>query len=160
MIISWFVPGTPAQQGSKRHVGRGIMVESNPQLKSWRGAVAQGCPMEAPLNGPIRLFLEFCYCRPKAHYGRRNGEPYLKSDAPLYKTSAPDLDKLVRAVGDALTGVAYFDDAQVAELHVKKVYTSQQAGVLVLLEPADSGLVLYSRQQLADELINRPLSRC
>ena len=160
MTVSFFVPGTPAQQGSKRYVGKGIMIDTNSQLKSWRGAVAQACPMEAPLNGPIRLYLEFCYCRPKSHYGSKNKEPYLKPDAPLYKTSAPDLDKPIRAIGDALTGVAYVDDAQVAELHVKKTYTCQQAGVFVQIEAirSDGCERAYNEMQVTAELINHPLS--
>ena len=164
MIVSFFVPGIPSAQGSKRFMGtrngKGIMLDTNPQLKSWRGAVAQACPMEAPLTGPIKLSLEFCYPRPKNHYGRKNKEPYLKPDAPIYKTSAPDLDKLVRAVGDSLTGVAYIDDAQVAELHVKKTYTCQQAGVFVQIEAIRGGGCerAYNEMQLADELINHPLS--
>lgn len=31
--------GTPAPQGSKRHVGRGVMIESSKNLKPWREAV-------------------------------------------------------------------------------------------------------------------------
>jgi len=34
----------------------------------------------------------------------------------------PDVDKLARALLDALTGVAYGDDAQVVEMHVCKTY--------------------------------------
>jgi hypothetical protein len=32
----------------------------------------------------------------------------------------PDLDKLVRAVGDALTGILYRDDAQIVSLNASK----------------------------------------
>ena len=93
--------------------GKGIMLDTNPQLKSWRACVSQACPMEAPLNGPVALKLEFRFSRPKSHYGSKNKEPYLKSDAPYYKTSTPDADKLARAILDSLTGIAYIDDAQV-----------------------------------------------
>ena len=33
------VHGTPAPQGSKRHVGNGVMVESSAKVKPWREAV-------------------------------------------------------------------------------------------------------------------------
>jgi len=37
----WFeVPGIPAPQGSKRHVGGGRMVESSRSLPEWRASVA------------------------------------------------------------------------------------------------------------------------
>ena len=73
----------------------------------------------------------FRFSRPKSHYGRKNKEPYLKYDAPYYKTSAPDCDKLARAILDALTGVAYIDDAQVCKLSAAKVYTEGTEGVQI-----------------------------
>ena len=48
-----------------------------------------------------------------------------KSD---HHTTAPDLDKLTRAVLDALTGVLYLDDKQVIELHARKQYALYPAG--------------------------------
>ena len=35
MILSFVVLGSPVGQGSKRHVGNGVMMES-PKLKPWR----------------------------------------------------------------------------------------------------------------------------
>jgi len=35
---------------------------------------------------------------------------------------APDIDKLLRAVSDALTGVGYMDDAQIVEVYASKIY--------------------------------------
>ena len=35
---------------------------------------------------------------------------------------APDLDKLIRAVLDGLTGVAYEDDGQVVQIEAQKLY--------------------------------------
>ena len=40
-VITIRVYGTPAPQGSKRHVGRGVMVESSKKVKPWREAVKQ-----------------------------------------------------------------------------------------------------------------------
>ena len=37
--ISWTSTGIPAPQGSKRHVGRGIMIEANKALPAWREQV-------------------------------------------------------------------------------------------------------------------------
>lgn len=38
-MIEITVHGLPAPQGSKRHVGRGVMVESSKNVKPWRSAV-------------------------------------------------------------------------------------------------------------------------
>ena len=37
--IEFFVEGIPASQGSKRHVGRGILIESSKRVKPWRSDV-------------------------------------------------------------------------------------------------------------------------
>jgi crossover junction endodeoxyribonuclease RusA len=136
-VITFFAPGQPAAQGSKRHVGNGVMLETNPHLKSWRSVVAGACPMAEPLHRCLRMEIIFFYPRPQAHYGRRKGERYLKPTAPTHKQSTPDLDKLVRAIGDALKGVAYVDDALVVELQAAKVYTEAQTGAHITLIPLD-----------------------
>ena len=40
LLCVMFVPGLPATQGSKRHVGRGIIVDSCNRLAPWRNLVA------------------------------------------------------------------------------------------------------------------------
>jgi len=48
----------------------------------------------------------------------------------------PDVDKLCRALMDALTGVAYQDDGQVVALSVRKIYADKvRARVIVMAEP-------------------------
>jgi crossover junction endodeoxyribonuclease RusA len=135
LSIEFFAAGQPAQQGSKRSVGNGRFVEVNPNLHSWRSVVAAACPLEAPLTLPVSLDIEFRYNRPRAHYGSRKGQSYLKEAAPAFKGSAPDADKLARAVLDALTGIAYVDDALVVHLSVLKVYTEGTAGAHITIAP-------------------------
>lgn len=120
---SFFVPGTPAPQGSKKHVGNGVMIESSKHLKLWRAKVAWAAKqhIKAPRAGAIRLDLHFVMPRPKSHYGTGRNADKLKTYAPASHVQKPDLDKLVRAVGDALTGVAYVDDSQtVGGSHMKR----------------------------------------
>ena len=121
-MIEFFVPGQPASQGSKKHVGRGIMIDTDPRLKSWRGLVAELCPKGTFFDGPVRLTAVVQYLRPQSHYGRKKGERYLKDDAPHFKSSRPDADKIARAILDSLTGVLYKDDAQIVMLEIVKVY--------------------------------------
>jgi crossover junction endodeoxyribonuclease RusA len=107
-----FIPGTPAPQGSKRHVGHGRMIESSVAVGPWRERVAlavhqEGCPL---LDGPVSLDLTFVMPRPKSTPKTRT-PPAIKR---------PDLDKLERAILDALTGIAFRDDAQVVELSANK----------------------------------------
>jgi crossover junction endodeoxyribonuclease RusA len=133
--ISFFAQGVPSAQGSKKYVGNGIMIDTDKNLKSWRSVVAAACPMEAPLSCGVSLTVEFRYSRPKSHYGRRNGQPYLKGSAPIYKASAPDLDKLIRAVNDALKGIAFVDDALVVHITASKLYTHGTVGAYITITP-------------------------
>ena len=52
-------------------------------------------------------------------------------------TKTPDIDKLLRAALDALTGVVWRDDAQVAEVSVRKMVAAygEQTGVMVTVIP-------------------------
>lgn len=140
----FFVPGTPAPGGSKRFVGhsragRAILIDAaGTKNKNWRASVqvfAQqaGC---TPLDGPLSLTVMFCMPRPKAHFrtGKRMHE--LRDDAPFLHTNAPDATKLLRSTEDALTGIAWHDDAQVAIQNVTKVYTGKP-GASITIEQID-----------------------
>lgn len=130
MRLSFTVPGIAAPQGSKRHVGRGIMVESSKALPAWRDHVTQIARAAVvdglffPLAGTaVNLDLTFRLPRPKSHYrtGKHAGE--LKFDCPVFVQKTPDLSKLIRAVEDALTQAGvWVDDSQVATIHARKVY--------------------------------------
>jgi Holliday junction resolvase RusA-like endonuclease len=76
------------------------------------------------------MSLIFDMPRPKCHYrtGKRSAE--LKDNAPAYHAGRPDATKLTRAVEDALTGIVWRDDSQVAEQHVIKRY-GEHPGVTV-----------------------------
>ena len=133
-----FVPGVPAPQGSKRHVGNGVMVESSKRLRPWRGTVTgaivdAGWQHDPILAGPVRVTLTFAMPRPKHHYGTGRNAGVLRAAAPVWHEGRGDADKLARAVLDALTDSgAIRDDGQVAWLTVSKVY-AQQPGVSILL---------------------------
>jgi len=128
MNYSFTVWGIAAPQGSKRHVGKGVMLESSDRVRPWRQDVRFAALEERPPNWdmatPMRLDLVFWFPRPASHYGTRNGISYLKANAPIEPVSARigDIDKLQRAVFDALTGVAYMDDRQVVEVEARKAY--------------------------------------
>ena len=87
------------------------------------------------LYGLSDVTLTFRMPRPKSHYwtGRRAHE--LRPDAPTWHTSRPDVDKLTRAVLDALSGVWWVDDSQVAMVTASKAYSDDGApGVHIIAE--------------------------
>ena len=139
MIIH--VAGLPAPQGSKRHVGNGVMIESSKALMPWREAVkwaaltalaVEGCETP-PITGPVRVVAIFKFPRPKSHYRTGRNAHLLRDDAPEYKSSAPDVDKLSRSTFDALADAGVFrNDAQIARLDATKVYSDSPGAHLVI----------------------------
>lgn len=126
--IIFYAEGVPAPQGSKTHVGGGRLIESSRQVGPWREIVRQAA-LEAmagrpPIDGPVYLVELFALPRPKSHYGTGRNAGQVKRGAPALPPTRPDLDKLARAVGDALTGVCYRDDAQVVNLCAAKHYVT------------------------------------
>jgi len=113
MISKFAVFGVPAPQGSKRHVGNGRMIEASKFLPAWRKAIETECQslFEEPMDGALEVELWFYLPRPS-------------SVSRDYPTVMPDLDKLVRSVGDGLTqGGAIADDARIVDLHAYKRYS-------------------------------------
>lgn len=124
--VAFSVAGRPIPQGSKRALGPGRLVDDNRvELAGWRAAVtlvARTATRKAGgrLDGSVRVDLRFTFRRPKRHYTRA-GE--LHAWAPLMHNVAPDVDKLARAVLDALTAAGTIvDDRTVAALDARKVY--------------------------------------
>jgi len=78
---------------------------------------------EKPIDGPIGLFVVAYFHRPKAHFGRRGGKPYLKDNAPKHHTSTPDADNILKFIGDALNGVFWADDKTICLERVIKKYS-------------------------------------
>lgn len=127
MIIT--VRGTPAPQGSKRHVGGGRMIESSRAVGPWREAVrAETQRMmentgEKAIAGPVKIMVRLIIRRPKSHYRTGRSAHLLKDTSPLFPEGKPDGDKLLRAIFDGLTdGGAWHDDAQAVKFAGEKIY--------------------------------------
>lgn len=140
MTLTITVLGVPAPQGSKRafrnqHSGRIQMVESSKRLPNWRADIRDAAltaldshdeQRKALLwESPIVASMVFRMPRPKGHWlpaNSRRAVPMLHPNAPNEPTGKPDLDKLVRAVLDALTGVVWRDDSQIVHIETWKTY--------------------------------------
>lgn len=132
--LSVFVAGVPAPQGSKRHVGGGRMVESSKAVGPWRERIAaELATLELePTRNALVLELTFTFARPKSHFRSGGG---LKDSAPRVPVTRPDLDKLVRAALDAMTGVLFVDDSQVTGIEAAKYYANRPGLLIVWRTP-------------------------
>ncbi len=121
-MITFTVEGTARPQGSKRHVGGGRMIESSKHVGAWRDFVrlkaAQEMSKWPVAEGPVSVDIQFYFDRPKKHYNSKG----LRADAPDKHTTKPDIDKLLRAVLDAMTGIVFKDDSQVQQVVMLKWY--------------------------------------
>lgn len=121
-VIKMRVAGVPVTQGSKvagvnPHTGRAFVREQGgDRLKGWRIAVNSEAQRayegRTPWQGPVMLEVRFAVPKPASAPKRRRTYPI--------KARSGDVDKLARAVLDALTGVAFTDDSQVIVLIVHK----------------------------------------
>jgi Holliday junction resolvase RusA-like endonuclease len=116
------VIGCPAPQGSKRHVGKGIMIESSAKVKPWREAVvwaARESGVKVP--GAVTMVVIFTVPKPKSAPKTRRTYPDRK----------PDLSKLVRSTEDALvTAGVIEDDARIIHCASGKVFPNEHPDAL------------------------------
>mgnify|MGYP003559362432 FL=1 len=126
------VVGLPGAQGSKRHVGRGVMVESSKKVAPWREAVAYAARTahhgHQPLDGPLSLEVVF---RLPATSSWKAAD---RVRGWRWKDRTPDLDKLLRSTGDALTQAGVIaDDARIVALSACKIETAGWTGAQIVV---------------------------
>ena len=149
-MVAFTVPGVPVPQGSKSAFvvkGRAVVAESNRgKLTPYRAVVAakaaEAMAGEDLMSGPVRVRLELVFPRPKSHHVASDPSRELKPGAPFYMASRPDAEKVARAISDALTGVIFRDDAQVAVYEIVKKYGTMPRAVVGVDElPTEGWLV-------------------
>ena len=123
--LTFFVPGIPRPQGSKKHVGNGRMIEANKEVYTWRHTVAAVALGEWEQQGKEHfigpLKIDLLFEMPKG--------PSVKHHNPSVK---PDLDKLCRAIFDSLEAAKIVaNDSQFCDLHAAKIYGTHRTGVTV-----------------------------
>lgn len=145
MRLSIAAIGRPAPQGSKQLGGAGQLLEQSAYLPAWRQAVKIAAFKEYRRRGidpgalPIfpagtPVVIESCTFFVGPDQCRANG-----TDEPL---GMPDIDKLLRAVLDALGGAkgnhssarCFADDSQVVEIRgLRKVRAGTQTGAMIVI---------------------------
>ena len=141
-VIRLFIPGIPRPGGSKRGFvnprnGRVIITEDCKRSKDWRTTCAQIASetfRTGPLDMALSVTFEFCLPRPKGHYGKHGVRP----GAPRHPAVKPDCTKLVRSTEDALSKIAWRDDALIVQQVASKHY-AEQPGCWITISEAVLG---------------------
>lgn len=147
ILLDFFVAGTPVPQGSKRawynQITKRVMMREaqDDRLHVWRTDVMAAAvqaryfaeervgDLTFPLDGPMSVALTFHFKRGIGHYGTGKNSRLLKPSAPDYPIKPPDIDKLTRAVFDALTVARiWLDDAQVVATTQRKRWVDRFEG--------------------------------
>jgi len=125
--VEVFVAGTPVPQGSLRASRHGHLYYSNAKtLGPWRNAITEAVsealpPDHEPIDVGVFVEMTFWFPRPKTVTREQ-------------KLTAPDTDKLARAIHDALTNAhLYTDDSRVVGFTARKYYANEErpAGCLI-----------------------------
>jgi crossover junction endodeoxyribonuclease RusA len=124
ILLRAFVPGVPRPQGSKsvavdERTGRARLYEQSKYLSGWRRDVGAIAIMNrtglAKAGTSVAVIARFAFPA--------------KKQLSLMSTPAhvkpPDVDKLLRAVFDALTGIVWDDDAQVTKVEATKCFAGE-----------------------------------
>ena len=113
--VSLSVTGDPASQGSHAIINGRIVQVNGSKHKAWRKAIVEEAINTlpsgwVPIDEPCELIVAFYLPKPKT----------VTRSLP---SVSPDLDKLVRAVGDSLTdsGVVA-DDSRIVRISARKLY--------------------------------------
>jgi Holliday junction resolvase RusA-like endonuclease len=113
--VSFSITGDPASQGSHAIMNGRIVQVNSKKHKAWRNAITQTALATLPadwqaIDEPCELIVNFYMPKPAS----------VKRSLP---TVSPDLDKLIRAVGDSLTdsGVVV-DDSRIVRISARKLY--------------------------------------
>jgi len=147
--VQIYVEGRPVPQGSmtasyNRKLGVAhVHHVQGTALAQWRASIREACKRKGytdPPVTPVRVRITFAMPRPKEHMVLRGGR-YVVRASYIWRvpTSPPDIDKLIRGVLDALTGMMYHDDSQVVEVHARKVYASGDPYAVIEVSDAAAG---------------------
>ncbi len=129
--VSLSVIGDPASQGSHAIMNGRIVQVNSSKHKAWRKAIVQEAIATLPddwqpIDEPCELIVNFYMPKPAS----------VKRSLP---TVSPDLDKLIRAVGDSLTdsGVV-LDDSRIVRISARKLYAEGiESGATILVKTLD-----------------------
>lgn len=124
--------GIPGAQGSKRHVGKGVMIESSKKVGPWREAVIfaarQAHHGHPPMDGPLSLQVVFRMPFTSSWLAADKARGW------RWKWRTPDLDKLLRSTGDALTQAGVIaDDARIVQIVAHKIETAGWTGAQIVV---------------------------
>lgn len=136
MTIRFVIPGEPVAKGRPRMTRTGHAYTPS-KTRLYEGYIQdlwkRSRFAELPTGQPIRVCVDAYFSVPKSVSKKRRsameGAPHIKK---------PDADNVVKAVLDALNGLAFEDDSRICYLKATKQYTLGEPRVEITLECSGS----------------------
>ena len=116
-MIHFEIPGQPVPfaragaQGKRRFTPK----KQGDFMRAVRAIAAVAMRGAPPLGAPVSMTVEAAYLIP-ASWSKA------KRRAALWKSSKPDASNVLKLLEDAMSGIVFVDDAQIAHLVVSKQY--------------------------------------
>lgn len=137
------VPGCPVSwMVQTKRLGQFLRPVTHDRTISWQArvaAVAQQAGVR-PVEGPVELRAVFRFAWPTSKWKKKSPR------GPAWRDSKPDLTNLTKALEDALKGIAWKDDAQVARHFTEKRLVAQGRDECVLVEIVPLGAIRSCRK--------------
>ena len=118
----FIVPGEPRGKDRPRFTRNGRTYTTRKTIdyeKRIRTAYQEQYGQMPVLEGPICMVITAIFPIPKSDTKRTREN---KLAGRLLPTRKPDTDNIMKAICDALNGIAYKDDSQIVECHLTKQY--------------------------------------
>ncbi len=130
MTITFTIPGKPHAKQRPRATRKGHVYTPKETVAFERTVKQIAGPLFGePMTGPVCLKIAARFEPPKSLSKKKTQERLWRPH-----TQRPDIDNVAKAIMDALNGIAYVDDAQVADSHCVKVWGTPPS-TLVVVEP-------------------------
>ena len=125
------VPGNPVGKGrprafQTRGARRTIKMHTPEKTRAYEQAIALAGKLamqgREPLGGPVAMRLDIFMPIPASWSKAKREAALLSSVMPISK---PDASNVLKAVEDAMNGIAYIDDSQIIDVWVRKRYSHE-----------------------------------
>lgn len=139
--VSFRVPGKPIGKGRPRATKRSkhIVLYTPEATATYESTVAlaasQAMAGQSLMTGPVDVLMRILLPIPASWSKRKQAAAAEGTLVPIVK---PDMDNVIKAIFDAINGVVWVDDTQVADLRVQRRYGATP-GVSVVVMTLGAG---------------------
>lgn len=130
------IPGEIRGKGRPRFTSRGGFARAftdakTANMEAWVKSCAAAAVTGAPIAGPVAVQLEVGVAVP-ASWSKKKREAALAG--AMWPVGKPDLDNVLKLVGDACNGIVWADDRQIVRAEVVRRYMDAPRAMLTVAE--------------------------